>query len=110
VLQRLRPSVVLLDLMMPGIDGFEVLERMRRHDAWGDIPVIVITAKDLSREEAAWLRGCAEKVDQKGAYSRAELVRVIEGMIDLRVNDAFRGETGREHSERPKPSESAPAR
>ena len=107
-LQRLCPSVVLLDLMMPGMDGFEVLERMRRHDAWGDIPVIVITAKDLSRDEVAWLRGCAEKVVQKGAYDRVELLRVIEGMID-RGSEVRSRSAGREHSERPSASESAPA-
>jgi signal transduction histidine kinase/CheY-like chemotaxis protein len=85
-LQRLHPAVVLLDLMMPGMDGFEVLETMRRNEAWSDIPVIVITAKDLTHEERACLRRCAEKVVQKGAYDRAELVRVLEGMIDRRVN------------------------
>ena len=87
-LERLRPGVVLLDLMMPGMDGFEVLETMRRHEAWADIPVIVVTAKDLTHEETAWLRGSAEKVVQKGAYDRAELVRVIQGMIDRHVNAA----------------------
>jgi signal transduction histidine kinase/CheY-like chemotaxis protein len=87
-LQRMRPSVVLLDLMMPGMDGFEVLEAMRREKAWRDIPVIVITAKDLTLEEAAWLRGCAEKVVQKGAYDRIELVRVIAGMIHRRAEGA----------------------
>jgi signal transduction histidine kinase/CheY-like chemotaxis protein len=85
-LERLRPGVVLLDLMMPGMDGFEVIETMRRREAWSDIPVIVVTAKDLTHEEAAWLRGCAEKVVQKGACDRAELVHVIEGMIDRHVN------------------------
>jgi signal transduction histidine kinase/CheY-like chemotaxis protein len=87
-LQRAHPAVVLLDLMMPGMDGFEVLEAMRRHEKWSDIPVIVITAKDLTREERAWLRGCAEKIVQKSACNRVELVRVIEGMIERRVNAA----------------------
>lgn len=87
-LQRAHPAVVLLDLMMPGMDGFEVLETMRRHEQWSDIPVIVITAKDLTREERDWLRGCAEKIVQKSACNRVELVRVIEGMIDHRVNAA----------------------
>lgn len=82
------PSLILLDLMMPGMDGFEVLEAMRRHEKWSDIPVIVITAKDLTREERAWLRGCAEKIVQKSACNRVELVRVIEGMIERRVNAA----------------------
>jgi signal transduction histidine kinase/CheY-like chemotaxis protein len=75
------PSVVLLDLMMPGMDGFEVLAAMRREEAWRGIPVVVVTAKDLGREEAAWLDGHAEKVLQKGAYGRAELVGVVHDLV-----------------------------
>jgi CheY-like chemotaxis protein len=79
------PAVVLLDLMMPGVDGFEVLEAMRREEAWRDIPVIVITAKDLDRRELARLNGRAEWVFQKGAYDRAELIGIVHGMIARRI-------------------------
>ena len=44
-LERSRPTLVLLDLMMPDMDGFEVLEAMRREEAWRDIPVVVVTAQ-----------------------------------------------------------------
>ena len=87
-LERAAPAVLLLDLMMPGMDGFEVLEAMRREEAWRDIPVIVITAKDLDREELAWLNGRAERVFQKGAYDRAELVGVVERAVARRVAEA----------------------
>ena len=49
----LRPNSVFLDLMLPEMDGFEVLETMRRKEAWQDIPVVVVTAKDLTREGVA---------------------------------------------------------
>ena len=65
-LERSRPALVLLDLMMPEMDGFEVLERMRREEAWRDIPVIIVTAKDLTREEVERLNGRVVKVLQKG--------------------------------------------
>jgi CheY-like chemotaxis protein len=84
-LERATPAIVLLDLMMPGVDGFEVLEAMRREEAWRDIPVIVITAKDLDREELARLNGRAERVFQKGAYDRAELIGVVHRMIARRI-------------------------
>src|SRR5215217_1608552 len=84
-LEHAAPAIVLLDLMMPGVDGFEVLEAMRHEEAWRDIPVIVITAKDLDREELARLNGRAERVFQKGAYDRAELVGVVHGMIARRI-------------------------
>ncbi len=81
VLGRTRPAVVVLDLMMPGIDGFEVLDAMRREATWREIPVVVVTAKDLSAEEVTWLNQHAEKVFQKGAYKRSELVGVVHDMI-----------------------------
>ena len=84
-LEHAAPAVVLLDLMMPGMDGFEVLEAMRHEEAWRDIPVIVITAKDLDHEELARLNGRAERVFQKGAYDRAELIGVVHGMIARRI-------------------------
>jgi signal transduction histidine kinase/CheY-like chemotaxis protein len=80
-LGRTRPAVVLLDLMMPGMDGFEVLDAMRREATWRDIPVVVVTAKDLTAEEVTWLNQRAERVFQKGAYKRSELVGTIHEMI-----------------------------
>ena len=74
--------------MMPGMNGFEVLERMRGEEAWRDIPVIVITAKDLDREELVRLNGQAERVFKKGAYDRAELIGIVHGMIARRTAEA----------------------
>jgi CheY-like chemotaxis protein len=55
VLERERPSLVLLDLMMPGMDGFAFLERMQSNPAISDIPVVVVSAKELDAEEQVWL-------------------------------------------------------
>jgi CheY-like chemotaxis protein len=78
-------ALVLLDLMMPEMDGFEMLEAMRRAEALRAIPVVVITAKDLSRDEAEWLRQHAERIFHKGAYRRSELIRVIREMLARRL-------------------------
>jgi CheY-like chemotaxis protein len=59
-LERLReraPGIILLDLMMPEIDGFQFVEAMREHEAWRHIPVAIITAKDLSNDERQRLNG-----------------------------------------------------
>jgi CheY-like chemotaxis protein len=80
-LERSRPALVLLDLLMPEMDGFEVLERMRRQDAWRAIPVIVVTAKDLTREEVDRLNGQVVKVLQKGTYRRRDLLDDVRAKL-----------------------------
>ena len=79
------PALVLLDLMMPEMDGFEVLERMQRDETWRDIPVIIVTAKDLTREEIDRLNGRVAKVLQKGTYQRRDLLDDVHAMIARRV-------------------------
>jgi signal transduction histidine kinase/CheY-like chemotaxis protein len=59
-------DVVLLDLIMPEMNGFEFLMQMRARDEWRDIPVIVVTAKDLTEEDRQQLTLGAERVLQKG--------------------------------------------
>jgi CheY-like chemotaxis protein len=82
------PAVVILDLIMPGMDGFQVLEAIRRSTAWRAVPVVVVTAKDLSRDELAWLRANAEDVFQKSSYERRELIAVVHDLIARGVSVA----------------------
>jgi CheY-like chemotaxis protein len=79
--ERTRPALILLDLMMPGMDGFEVLEKLHGDEAWREVPVIIVTAKDLTREDVERLNGRVVKVLQKGAYQRGDLVRDIRAMM-----------------------------
>jgi CheY-like chemotaxis protein len=90
-LARARPALVFLDLMMPEVDGFEVLATMRRSDAWREVPVVVVTAKDLNLEERQWLRANAEEVFRKGAYDRTELIALVHAMLADRVVPATAG-------------------
>ena len=76
------PTLILLDLMMPVMDGFEFLTRMRANPAYRDIPVIVVTAKDLSVEERLALSGKVQQVMEKGAYSRDQLLERIRQVLD----------------------------
>ncbi|MBI3374586.1 MAG: response regulator [Betaproteobacteria bacterium] len=76
-LAETRPDIIMLDLMMPEMDGFEFLVEMRSRAEWRDIPVLVVTAKDLSAEERSRLNGEVEHVLQKGASELDELLREI---------------------------------
>ena len=75
------PDIIVLDLMMPEMDGFEFLVTMRQHPEWYDIPVLVLTAKDLSVEDQKRLDGYAERVMQKNASELGELMRELGRML-----------------------------
>ena len=76
-----QPDLILLDLMMPEMDGFAFLEALRQQDAWRSIPVVVVTAKDLTPEDRRRLNGYVERILQKGAYSHEELLREIHNLV-----------------------------
>ncbi|MBY8974537.1 response regulator [Rhodobacteraceae bacterium NNCM2] len=80
-MKRLKPCVVLLDLIMPEMDGFEVLNRMQQMPETRDIPVIVVTSKDLSKTERAALRDHAVSIVAKDAGTRQQLVEALERQI-----------------------------
>ncbi len=75
------PDLVLLDLMMPEMDGFEFADELRRHPEWHDIAVVVMTAKDLSSEERQRIDGAIEKILQKGAYNRQEILEEVRHRV-----------------------------
>jgi signal transduction histidine kinase/DNA-binding response OmpR family regulator len=88
-LERVRegaPGIVLLDLMMPVMDGFEFLVELRREEAWRVIPVIVLTARDLSAEERERLSGSVTRILQKGAYSREALLDEVRTLATARAS------------------------
>ncbi len=71
-------DLIILDLMMPKIDGFDVVEELRRHAGSKDIPIIIATAKDLTEEDLLRLRGKVASIAQKGGFSKEDLLRDIK--------------------------------
>jgi two-component system, NtrC family, sensor kinase len=74
-----QPDVIILDLMMPTMDGFEFMDELRGRPDWKDVPVVVITAKDLTDEDRNRLNGGVERVIQKS--DRDEMLRQLSREI-----------------------------
>jgi CheY-like chemotaxis protein len=75
------PTAMVLDLMMPRCDGFEVLRALRKRQTTRDLPVVVITARELSDDDRARLAHNAERVYQKQAVGLDELRRELRGVV-----------------------------
>jgi signal transduction histidine kinase/DNA-binding response OmpR family regulator/ligand-binding sensor domain-containing protein/protocatechuate 3,4-dioxygenase beta subunit len=75
------PVLILLDLMMPEMDGFEFMDALRRRRDSRSVPVIVITAKDLTPEDHHRLNGGVERIIQKSALSQKELLELIRSVL-----------------------------
>jgi CheY-like chemotaxis protein len=75
------PDLILLDLMMPEVDGFQVIRMLRSHAVWRTIPVVVVTAMELSPEERQFLDGYVSRILQKASYSREELLQEVCDLV-----------------------------
>ncbi|BAU42392.1 response regulator [Leptolyngbya sp. O-77] len=80
-LQTVQPELILLDLMMPELDGFGFVAELQRHEEWRSLPIIIITAKDITAEDQFRLRGYVEQILQKGAYSQEDLLVRIRQLV-----------------------------
>jgi CheY-like chemotaxis protein len=80
-LKAAKPDAILLDLMMPRMDGFQFLEELRKHPDWRAIPVIVITARELSPDDRQRLNGHVSRVLQKGAYKQDQLLAEVRSLV-----------------------------
>ena len=74
-------DLILLDLTLPGINGLTFAQTLRRSDTWRNIPIIVITAADLSPVERAELNSYVEAVLEKGATSRDALLSEVRALM-----------------------------
>jgi CheY-like chemotaxis protein len=87
-MERERPRLIFLDLMMPKMDGFEFAAEVRRHPEWRSIPIVVVTSRDLTVEDRRRLNGHVETILAKQGDSREELLAQVRDL--LADNDAPR--------------------
>jgi signal transduction histidine kinase/CheY-like chemotaxis protein len=92
VLEHARPGLVLLDLLMPEMDGFEFLSTLRQRPQWRDTPVIVITAKEMTADDRARLNGSVVKVLNKCGAGHEQLFSDLRSLVE-RLLLARRGST-----------------
>ena len=81
------PDLILLDLMMPEMDGFEFIEHLRQNPDWKSIPTVVLTAKELTAQDRQRLSGSVESIIQKGSYTGEELLKEVRNLIGVYTSD-----------------------
>jgi CheY-like chemotaxis protein len=76
-----RPELVILDLMMPEMDGFSVLQALKQDTVLHNIPVIVLSAKSLTPQEQAELRPQISSVIEKASFDRQEFLYIVHDIL-----------------------------
>ncbi len=81
ILDRGRVRLVLLDLMLPQLDGFQLIARIRSDPRWHAIPIVVITGIELDADKRRWLQDRVVQILHKGLYGREELLSEIRSLV-----------------------------
>ena len=87
-LAKTHVSAVIVDLMMPGMNGFEFIFRIKEHPELQDLPLVVLTAKDLTGQDVDVLRRDTKAVLLKGATWREQLVSQLRALVHASGKDA----------------------
>ena len=82
------PDAMVLDLMMPDIDGFKVLETLRNAEATKHVPVLILTAKHITKKELRFLkRNNIHQLIQKGDVKRLEIQAAVKNMLYTKIDE-----------------------
>jgi PAS domain S-box-containing protein len=76
-----KPAIVLLDLMMPEMNGFEFLAEVRKRPEWDDVPIVIVTAKELTAGDRDQLEGQVRQIVQKGQSRAEDMVREVRRLV-----------------------------
>jgi CheY-like chemotaxis protein len=74
-------DIILLDLLMPEMDGFEVIRRVKANPRWRNIPIIVVTAKDLTDDDCSFLCQSVDRIMQKAGLARETLMKEVQSLL-----------------------------
>jgi PAS domain S-box-containing protein len=81
LLEDFLPALLTVDLMMPGVTGFDLIEQVRRDPRWADLPIVVISAKDLSVAERLWLNQRVRRILRKDGLTREVVVKDVAAFL-----------------------------
>ena len=84
-------SLIVLDLLMPELDGFDFLAELRRHASWRDVPVVVLTARDLTEDDRRRLNGDVQRVLRKGTTDVEHLLGEVRRLVAAGVGARSEG-------------------
>ncbi|GFO61463.1 hypothetical protein GMST_37880 [Geomonas silvestris] len=79
--QRNSPDLIVLDLVMPGMNGFEVADRLSREIPGSEVPILVLTSMDLSAADRSRLTGKVWRIEGKGSLSTHEFLSLVESVV-----------------------------
>ncbi len=86
LMKSTKPGAIILDLMMQNMDGFEFIHELQKHPDWQAVPVVVMTAKELTKGEREFLNSRVQKIFQKGAYERSTLLSEVTNLLSKALN------------------------
>jgi len=90
LIRQIRPHIIILDLMMPQVDGFAVLESVKADKSTRSIPIIVVTAKELTQEERDLLNRRVESLLKKGIFEQQELLADVAAALERIADSEWR--------------------
>ena len=82
VVKKRRPDLIILDLMMPEVDGFEVIYYLKKSEETKEIPIIIVSAKKLTQEEVEYLNRNIERIIKKEDFGKQELLKDIKKALE----------------------------
>jgi signal transduction histidine kinase/CheY-like chemotaxis protein/CHASE3 domain sensor protein len=81
IVRESRPAIIFLDLVMPGMDGFEVVKRLKQNDESADIPVVILSGKALSSNEKGFLQSNIQDYFKKEEFSHESIIKSIKRIL-----------------------------
>ena len=80
-MEAINPSLLFLDLLMPGIDGFAVVQRLRSQERWHNLPIVILSGADITNEQRQNLNELTEEFIDKGHFSKELITSTIKKII-----------------------------